>query len=157
MKYLSIKIFWFFVSPLRKIYWFILRPNTRGVKCLVENNGKFLLVKLNYAHKKWTIPGGGVNRKESYLEAASREVKEETGIEVLNPLLIGTYKSTIEHKNDTVEVYLGHSHDMVCKTDPVEIKEAKWFSKNQLPDDHVSSVDRIFKFYEEHKIKEELK
>lgn len=151
MKYIAIKIFWFFINPLRKIYWFIFRPETRGVKCLIENNGKFLLVRLNYAHRKWTIPGGGAHKKESFLNAAIREAKEETELNIYEPIFIGSYKSIIEYKNDTVEVYLAHSRDIVYKIDPVEIKEAKWFSINELPDDRAASVDRIFKFYEEFK------
>lgn len=68
MKYALVKIFWFFVNPIRKLYWFIFRPKTRGVKCIVENKGKFLLVKLNYAHHKWTIPGGGVKKRRIFPE-----------------------------------------------------------------------------------------
>ena len=39
MKYILIKTFWFFVNPLRRFYWFVCRPKTRGVKCIIENNG----------------------------------------------------------------------------------------------------------------------
>ena len=145
------KFFYKIIHPILKYYWFVFRPKTRGVKCLIENNGKFLLVKLNYAHHKWTIPGGGVKRGESFLGAAIRETKEETGIEIFEPIFIGSYTGIIEYKNDSVEVYLAHSHDIVYKIDPVEIKEAKWFSVNELPNDRAASVDRIFKFYEEFK------
>lgn len=36
----------------------------------------------------WELPGGGIDSGESYLEAAVREIKEETGL-VLDPALIG--------------------------------------------------------------------
>jgi len=145
MKYWVIKIFWFFANSIRKIYWFIFRPQTRGAKCLIEFNDKFLLVRLNYAHRNWTLPGGKVNKNESFQDAAIREAKEETGIDVVETVFIGGYK------NNTVEVYLGHSRDMVYKIDPIEIKEAGWFSRNELPNDRVPSIDEVFKFYDEYK------
>ena len=130
MKYTFVKIFWFFANPVKKVYWFIFRPKTRGAKCIVENNGKILLVKLNYAHHKWTIPGGGVQKKESFLEAAIREVKEETGIDVSNPIYVGFYKTNREYKEDTVEIYFFNSSIIEIKIDSMEIEKAGWFEKH---------------------------
>ncbi|OGI95843.1 hypothetical protein A2917_01190 [Candidatus Nomurabacteria bacterium RIFCSPLOWO2_01_FULL_42_17] len=151
MKYLVIKTFWFFATPLRKIYWFIFRPHTRGVKCLIEHNGKFLFIKLNYAHKKWTVPGGAVKREESFINAAVRETKEETGIDVIDPVLIGSYESNTEYKKDIVEVFLGNHDKLDVKVDPIEIQESRWFHRNELPEDRSSSVDKIFKFYDKYR------
>lgn len=153
MRYFFIKIFWFFVNPIRRFYWFIVRPNTRGVKCIVENNGKFLMVKLNYAHHKWTFPGGGVKRKETFKDAAIREAKEETGINVKDVMFVGYYKTVWEYKNDTVEIYLGHTDDMDIKIDPVEIEEAKWFDIDKLPEFRSGSVDKALKIYDEFRFK----
>ena len=66
-------------------------------------------------------------------------------------MFIGSYKTIVEYKNDTVEVYHAVVEDAVFKVDPVEIKEARWFSRNELPDDRGPVVDRIFKFYDKHK------
>ena len=114
MKYLAVKIFWFFVNPIKKFYWFMVRPQTRGVKCLVENNGKLLLVKLNYAHHKWTFPGGGVGKKESFLDAAIRETKEEAGFNVTNLSYVGFYKTNREYKEDNK----GHGDGGCRKAEP---------------------------------------
>ena len=41
---------------------------------------RILLVKLSYGGKKWSLPGGYINRGESTKKAAYRELEEETGI-----------------------------------------------------------------------------
>ena len=51
--------------------------------CLVENDeGKVLMIQRGYGGKKgkWSLPGGFVDRGETRRRAASREVREETGI-----------------------------------------------------------------------------
>ena len=37
---------------------------------------------VHHGRDYWTLPGGGINPGESHLEAARREVLEETGIDV---------------------------------------------------------------------------
>jgi len=111
-------------------------------------DNKFLLVRLNYAHGLWTFPGGKVNKKESFIEAAQREVFEETGVRMLNPVFVGSYKSNKNYKNDVVKIYSGNSDTTIIKTDPIEIKEAAWFNRDNIPQDHTPSVDKILKIYE---------
>ncbi|MFN8411845.1 MAG: NUDIX domain-containing protein [Anaerolineales bacterium] len=55
----------------------------------IIKNGKILLVHHRSAHESyWTLPGGGVEGNETYEQAALREVKEETGLDVvIGPLL----------------------------------------------------------------------
>ncbi len=53
-----------------------------GVGSLIIENGKILLVKRGYPPSKgrWSIPGGHVEIGEGILDAARRELEEETGI-----------------------------------------------------------------------------
>ena len=53
-----------------------------GVGALVLRSGEILLVKRKYPPGRglWSIPGGHVNLGEGILEAAVRELEEETGI-----------------------------------------------------------------------------
>ena len=57
---------------------------------LVENEGRLLLVR----HRKegeydsWVAPGGGVQGSESLAAAAEREVREESGLEVVAERLV---------------------------------------------------------------------
>jgi 8-oxo-dGTP diphosphatase len=51
---------------------------------IVEDQGRLLLVRhvLPGKYDFWVAPGGGVKDQESYEEAATREVWEETGLKV---------------------------------------------------------------------------
>ncbi|MEX1279642.1 MAG: NUDIX domain-containing protein [Acidimicrobiia bacterium] len=55
-----------------------------GVGVLVEDGDRFLLVKRGRPPRRgeWAVPGGKVERGETLVEAAAREVAEETGLEV---------------------------------------------------------------------------
>ncbi len=50
-----------------------------------------LLIKRRYPPPGWAIPGGFVDRGESVAQAAIREAKEETGLDVTLLTLLGCY------------------------------------------------------------------
>jgi ADP-ribose pyrophosphatase YjhB (NUDIX family) len=54
------------------------------VAIVVERDGKLLLVKeiLESGKEYWIFPGGKVEFGESLVDAARREIKEETGLDV---------------------------------------------------------------------------
>src|SRR2546423_119154 len=122
-----IRLFYTVINPLRMAYWFIFRPKTKGVKCLIEHKGRFLFVKLSYAHKSWTFPGGGVHRGETFEAAAYRELAEETGLKNIVLIKFGEYFNTRQYKRDTVECYFGKTADPAFKVDGFEITEAGWY------------------------------
>lgn len=122
------------ILPLLRTYWFIFRPRTRGVKCVIERNGNILMIRNSYGRNLWTFPGGGIEKRETAEQAAKREVFEEVGIKVKEIRKIGEFVSTIEYKRDTVTVFAGKSDTDRFKIDPMEILEAKWFSPDHLPE-----------------------
>lgn len=146
------KVGYFFLSPFQKLYWFIFRPNTRGVKTIIEHNGEILLVRLGYAHQGWTLPGGGVKPKESFEDAARREIFEEVGILSGNPLIeIGEYSSNRQYKHDTVKCFFLAVESPSVVIDDFEIVEARWFKRANFPENIAQSVSKIITFYDQYK------
>ncbi len=127
------RIFYICISPLRKLYWFVFRPHTRGAKMLIEYNGQLLLVRNTYGKKLWTFPGGGVNKNESFYAAAIREAREEVGIHIKKADYIGTYTNTLQYKIDTVECFYTKVSSPDFAIDPGEILEARWVKPDQIP------------------------
>jgi ADP-ribose pyrophosphatase YjhB (NUDIX family) len=65
---------------------------TLGVfAAIVDEGGRILCVRMNYATHGWTTPGGGVEAGESPLHALQREVREESGLDVIADGLVGVY------------------------------------------------------------------
>lgn len=67
------------------------------VLCLLHQNGKYLLqdrVKKDW--KGFTLPGGHIEPGESIVDAVVREMKEETGLRIMDPKLCGVKQFPIE-------------------------------------------------------------
>lgn len=88
------------------------------------------------------------HRKELPTEAAKREVKEEVGIEILNPIYLGEYLSTRQYKRDTVYCFYTSVKESFFKIDNQEIEEAQWFLKSNIPNPHSFAVDEILRIVE---------
>ncbi len=68
-----------------------------AVLCLVTNGNKILLQnRVNNNWEGYTLPGGHLEREESVVDAVIREVKEETGLDIIKPKLCGIKQFPIE-------------------------------------------------------------
>jgi ADP-ribose pyrophosphatase YjhB (NUDIX family) len=63
---------------------------TFGVNVAVIRDGQVLLTRRNDL-PVWCLPGGGLDDGETLAEAAIRDVREETGLEVKLSRLVGVY------------------------------------------------------------------
>ena len=102
--------------------------------CLVQDGDYVLL--LNREHddfKGYIPPGGKVEFPESFTEAAIREVKEETGLEVSNLIYKGLYEYVNPEKKDRYIIfnYITSSFSGTVKDDSPEGKPV-WVHKNKV-------------------------
>ncbi len=102
---------------------------------LVVHDGKCLLAERNKENYKgyWVIPGGGVKFGETIQDAAIREIKEETNLDVEIIKLIG-YKEIINVSGDyhsIVFFYLAKPKHMNIEAKE-DISSAKFFSLEEI-------------------------
>ena len=68
------------------------------VLCLIQDGDKILLQnRVKEDWKGYTLPGGHVEIGESFVDAVKREMKEETGLDVTNPKLVGVKQFPIKN------------------------------------------------------------
>jgi 8-oxo-dGTP pyrophosphatase MutT (NUDIX family) len=130
-----------------QVYWFVFRPQVYGVKCLIEFEGRILMIRNTYGDMRWTFPGGGYKRGESAETAAAREVREEVGIALTSLSPIGEYTSTDGYKRDTVQCYAAEASTPIFEIERNEIYEAAWFPWENLPPALASDAERVIELY----------
>ena len=122
------------------------------VDIIIEyNNGIVLIERKNFPHG-WAIPGGYVDYGESLEEAAIREAKEETNLDVELITQFHTYSSPErdprQHTISTVYIAKGKG-ELKGKDDALN---AKVFTKENLPKklvfDHGKILSDYFKYKE---------
>lgn len=125
-------------DTLRRIVWRLFGPRTIGIRGLVvDEEGRVLLVRHSYGKPTWHLPGGGVKRRESLVQALTRELREEVGVTITGPVrLLGTYSNMSEGKSDHVSVFVvdrWERPDPDGSGDDAEIEAIARFAPDQLP------------------------
>ena len=63
-----------------------------GAYAILPRDGQLLLTWQGPPHREVQLPGGGIDPGESALQALHREVFEETGWRIANPLRLGVFR-----------------------------------------------------------------
>ncbi|WP_205536254.1 NUDIX domain-containing protein [Paenisporosarcina cavernae] len=115
------------------------RPNVwLGVSALVVNEAnEWLMVKKKYGglKGKWSFPAGFVENDETVDEAAIREVKEETGVDISIHAIIGFRTGVIQEIiSDNMVIFraVPISQDQPLIAQTREIEEVAWLSPLEL-------------------------
>jgi 8-oxo-dGTP diphosphatase len=118
-----------------RVLWFVLRPETHGVKGMLRDGDRVLLVRHTYGdRRRWDVPGGHAHAGEAPADAVLREMREELGIEAPWEH-VGSIGATIDHKHERVHCFVaersGGDGQLVIARG--EIAEAQWFPLDALP------------------------
>ncbi len=152
---LLINLLTFFPSGLRKrvflVHALINRAMTLGVRVVVcDDQDRVMLVRHTYV-EGWHFPGGAVERNETLLEAAHKELLEECSIEALDrPKHFHTYHNPTTSRFDYVALYVCRDWSQEMPKQPdAETAETGWFTLNQRPVGTTSSTrDRLAELFD---------
>ena len=119
---------------------------------LVEITGSLVLVRrgIEPAMGRWSFPSGYVDRGESVEDAAVREVKEETGLDVRLTGLVGLYSraespvvlAVYSAQVQGGKMKAGHDAEEVGLFDPADLPDLPFDHDVQILKDWVSAGSR---------------
>ena len=139
-----------------------------GIILLNHENKVFVGKRIDNPKNFWQMPQGGVNQNENFLQAAKRELEEETGIKsvelvkelsgwfgydlpenLLGKVLEGKYRG--QKQKWFIMKFVGKDNEISVKTKNPEFLDWKWIEVSKLPSIAVSFKIDLYK-----KLKEEL-
>ena len=127
-------------------------PYRQGVGVMLVSKDKKIFVGKRIDNRSaWQMPQGGVDKEENLVDAAKRELKEETGISTIkiikkskkiytydlpNYLLGKIWKGKYKGQKQTwfLAEFLGKDNEIDLNQKNPEFKKWKWVDINELPD-----------------------
>ena len=139
-----------------------------GIILLNHENKVFVGKRIDNPKNFWQMPQGGINQNENFLQAAKRELEEETGIKsielvkelngwlgydlpenLLGKVLEGKYRG--QKQKWFIMKFVGKDNEINVKTKNPEFLDWKWIEVSKLPSIAVSFKIDLYK-----KLKEKL-
>ena len=127
-------------------------PYRQGVGIMLVNKEKKIFVGKRIDNRAaWQMPQGGVDQDENIVDAAKRELKEETGVSSIKIIkksdkiytydlpdyLLGKiWKGRFKGQEQTwfLAQFLGEDDEINLDQKNAEFKKWKWVNINELPD-----------------------
>ena len=133
-----------------------------GIILLNHENKVFVGKRIDNPKNFWQMPQGGVNQNENFLQAAKRELEEETGIKsvelvkelsgwlgydlpknLLGRVLEGKYRG--QKQKWFIMKFIGKNDEINIKTKKPEFLDWKWIEPSNLPEIAVDFKVNIYK------------
>ncbi len=133
-----------------------------GIVLLNDLSQVFVGKRIDNPKNFWQMPQGGVDENENFLDAAKRELQEETGIKsiklikelnewleydlpknLLGKIWEGKYRG--QKQKWFVMKFLGENNEINLNTKNPEFKEWKWIDISELPNVAVPFKINIYK------------
>jgi ADP-ribose pyrophosphatase len=112
-------------------------PRSAVLSLASHADGRFLMVQVcryTTGETEWEFPAGSVEAGEDILEAARREVMEETGFEAENLRLLYTYHPFHGMSNAVFNIAACQVQEPAAPYDVQEISAVGWFTEQQIWD-----------------------
>ena len=100
-----------------------------GIVLLNHENKVFVGKRIDNPNNFWQMPKGGVDRNEELLDAAKRELEEETSIKSVK--FLGEVNGWLQY--NLPQNLLGKENEINIKTKKPEFSHWKWISSSELP------------------------
>ncbi len=113
--------------------------------CMIKDGDKYLLQ--NRVKKDWqgsTFPGGHVEPGESIVQSVIREVKEETGLTLKDPHLVGVKQFWVE--SGRYIVFLFSATKFTGELRSSHEGEIGWFTKEEM--ENINLVNHFFEHFD---------
>ena len=122
------------------------------VDIIIEVEKGIVLIKRRNPPPGWAIPGGFVDYGETVENAAVREAKEETGLDVELTRLLGVYSDPArDPRGHTIStVFVASAAGIPTAGD--DAAEARIFTRDSLPPDIAFDHRRILEDYFKNKV-----
>ena len=121
---------------IMRVWWAIRRPTANGAFVAVWRDGQLLLVRNSYRPGQ-SVPCGRIHRRESPVEGAARELREEVGLVAPPDELIpaGVHPVEFEDKHDHAHFFEWQApRDAEPRVDRREVVHAEWVAEAELHD-----------------------
>ena len=133
-----------------------------GIILLNDNNEVFVGKRIDNPEDFWQMPQGGVDKNENFLDAAKRELEEETSIKnvklikeiegwltydlpknLLGKIWKGKYRG--QKQKWFIMKFLGNKNEININTKKPEFLSWKWIKPSKLPEVAVNFKIGIYK------------
>ena len=133
-----------------------------GIALLNDSNEVFVGKRIDNPEDFWQMPQGGVDENENFLDAAKRELEEETGIKniklikeiegwltydlpknLLGKIWKGKYRG--QKQKWFIMKFLGNNNEININTKEPEFISWRWIKPSKLPEVAVNFKINIYK------------
>lgn len=102
--------------------------------CVVERDNKILMVQegLDFCYGQWNYPAGHVDEFENITQAAIREVKEETGLDVKLKGVLPICEIELKNETHIIIRFVAEVIGGKVQFDSNEILDVKWIDIEEI-------------------------
>lgn len=119
---------------VRLRWWRLAKVRLEGCRIIArDQQGRVLLIRHSYGSGRWMLPGGGIARGEAPLAAALRELREETGLDLVDAECLVILEEAMHGTTNRVHLFAGRGEGLL-HCDGREVIEAQFFARDALPE-----------------------